>query len=228
MTSRRDFMKGTLAGGIAVAAGAVLAQEPGSSTGAPPDSAGGKGFWPNGAQLAVEAYPELAAEVVRRGHEAAGHGLHWAPQYSLTPAEERRQYEQASAIIERVTGQRPRPTNPAWRMNARLSSRCQSSAIRPSATRWALGRLWSTTGVAGATSSPALPGLAAALSSSRRLERDGLVERQVYPTVPPTVEYALTELGATLGGTVERLAQWAESNMPAILLARQLYDQYSE
>jgi DNA-binding HxlR family transcriptional regulator len=62
----------------------------------------------------------------------------------------------------------------------------------------------------------------------KRLERDGLVERQVHPTVPPTVEYALTELGATLGGTVEQLAQWAESNMPAILRARQLYDQCVE
>lgn len=58
----------------------------------------------------------------------------------------------------------------------------------------------------------------------KRLERDGLVERQVHPTVPPTVEYALTELGATLGGTVEQLAHWAESNMPAIVQARQRYD----
>nr|WP_276554647.1 helix-turn-helix domain-containing protein [Pseudomonas peradeniyensis] len=54
----------------------------------------------------------------------------------------------------------------------------------------------------------------------KKLERDGRVERQVHPAVPPTVEYALTELGATLGGTVEQLAHWAESNMPAIEKAR--------
>ncbi|MDH1146536.1 helix-turn-helix transcriptional regulator [Pseudomonas mosselii] len=58
----------------------------------------------------------------------------------------------------------------------------------------------------------------------KKLERDGLVERQVHPTVPPTVEYALTELGATLGSTVEQLAHWAESNMPAIVQAWQRYD----
>ncbi|MBA6067385.1 helix-turn-helix transcriptional regulator [Pseudomonas mosselii] len=58
----------------------------------------------------------------------------------------------------------------------------------------------------------------------KKLERDGLVERQVHPTVPPTVEYALTELGATLGSTVEQPAHWAESNMPAIVQARQRYD----
>ncbi|MGY2288238.1 winged helix-turn-helix transcriptional regulator [Pseudomonas sp. SDO528_S397] len=59
----------------------------------------------------------------------------------------------------------------------------------------------------------------------KRLERDGLVERQVFPTVPPTVEYSLTELGATLGDTVERLAHWAESNMPRIAQAQQDYDE---
>ncbi|MFJ9990466.1 winged helix-turn-helix transcriptional regulator [Pseudomonas putida] len=59
----------------------------------------------------------------------------------------------------------------------------------------------------------------------KRLERDGLVNRKVYPSVPPTVEYSLTELGATLGDTVERLAHWAESNMPAILQAQQDYDE---
>ncbi len=68
---------------------------------------------------AVEAYPELAAEIVRRGHEAAGHGLYWAPQYSLSPAEERQHYEQASQLIERVTGQRPLGFNAFWMRHSR-------------------------------------------------------------------------------------------------------------
>ncbi|CDG82092.1 hxlR-like helix-turn-helix family protein [Janthinobacterium agaricidamnosum NBRC 102515 = DSM 9628] len=59
----------------------------------------------------------------------------------------------------------------------------------------------------------------------KKLERDGLIERQVYNTTPPTVEYALTELGATLGETVERLSHWAETNMQAILEAQTAYDQ---
>jgi len=58
----------------------------------------------------------------------------------------------------------------------------------------------------------------------KKLERDGLVERQVHPTVPPTVEYALTELGAELGRTIDQFAHWAESNMPAILASQQAYD----
>ena len=53
MTSRRDFVKGTLAGGIAVAAGAALASQPGSSNGTTPGNGGGKAFWPNGAQLVI-------------------------------------------------------------------------------------------------------------------------------------------------------------------------------
>ncbi|WP_116001668.1 polysaccharide deacetylase family protein [Roseateles depolymerans] len=68
---------------------------------------------------AVQAHPELAAEIVRRGHEASGHGLEWAPQYSLSPAEERRHYQQASDIIERATGQRPIGFNAFWMRHSR-------------------------------------------------------------------------------------------------------------
>ncbi|MFI8382496.1 polysaccharide deacetylase family protein [Pseudomonas sp. NPDC079086] len=68
---------------------------------------------------AVEAHPELAAEIVRRGHEAAGHALYWAPQYSLSEAEERQHYQEASDIIERVTGQRPVGFNAFWMRHSR-------------------------------------------------------------------------------------------------------------
>ena len=50
----------------------------------------------------------------------------------------------------------------------------------------------------------------------RKLERDGLVSREVHATVPVTVEYALTPLGHTLTDTVAALAHWAEHNMPEI------------
>ena len=58
----------------------------------------------------------------------------------------------------------------------------------------------------------------------KKLERDGLLTRTVYPTVPVTVEYALTPLGRTLTDTVTALAHWAESNMDAVLAAQRAYD----
>src|SRR5215475_4661364 len=45
--------------------------------------------------------------------------------------------------------------------------------------------------------------------SLRGLERDGLATRTVYPTVPPRVDYALTELGKTLIAPIRGVAEWA-------------------
>jgi DNA-binding HxlR family transcriptional regulator len=58
----------------------------------------------------------------------------------------------------------------------------------------------------------------------RGLERDGLVTRTVYPSVPPRVEYALTELGQTLLEPLSALAAWANASRPAIQAARERYD----
>jgi len=63
---------------------------------------------------AVELNPDLAREVVRRGHEASGHGHTWTPQYSMSEEEERASYRQSADLIERVTGQRPRGFNAFW------------------------------------------------------------------------------------------------------------------
>lgn len=54
----------------------------------------------------------------------------------------------------------------------------------------------------------------------RGLEADGLVTRTVYPTVPPRVEYALTEVGRSLIVPLKALLEWAESNQPAIAAAQ--------
>lgn len=59
----------------------------------------------------------------------------------------------------------------------------------------------------------------------RRLERDGLVSRKVFATMPVTVEYALTELGSTLTQTVAALTHWAERNMDAVQAAQNAYDE---
>lgn len=58
----------------------------------------------------------------------------------------------------------------------------------------------------------------------RNLERDGLVTRTVFPTVPPRVDYVLTDLGCTLLDPILALAAWARDNRPAIETARQRFD----
>ncbi len=63
---------------------------------------------------AVERHPELAKEIVDRGHEAAAHGQTWEPQYSMTPDEERAGYQASISTIQRVTGARPVGFNAFW------------------------------------------------------------------------------------------------------------------
>lgn len=58
----------------------------------------------------------------------------------------------------------------------------------------------------------------------RGLERDGLVTRTVWPTIPPRVEYALTPLGDTLRGPVQALVEWSITHSPEIARARQVFD----
>lgn len=58
----------------------------------------------------------------------------------------------------------------------------------------------------------------------RRLERDGLVNRTVYPTVPAQVSYALTDSGARLTHLIKALADWSLAERAAIAGARQRYD----
>src|SRR5436305_14842126 len=62
----------------------------------------------------------------------------------------------------------------------------------------------------------------------RQLERDGLVERVVYPVVPPRVEYSLTALGKTLIEPLVALAGWADAHRVDIEAARVDYDSQPE
>ena len=59
----------------------------------------------------------------------------------------------------------------------------------------------------------------------RGLERDGLVRRTVYPTIPPRVEYELTELGCSLLMTVRALGDWAKRHHDQIIEARRRFDE---
>lgn len=58
----------------------------------------------------------------------------------------------------------------------------------------------------------------------RGLERDGLIERTVFPEIPPRVEYALTRLGKTLLEPIQQLAEWAGDNRVAIQSSRDKFD----
>jgi peptidoglycan/xylan/chitin deacetylase (PgdA/CDA1 family) len=57
--------------------------------------------------LAVEKHPELAKEIVARGHEAAAHAQTWSPIYMRSRAEEKAMIEQGAKTVERITGARP-------------------------------------------------------------------------------------------------------------------------
>ena len=54
----------------------------------------------------------------------------------------------------------------------------------------------------------------------RKMEHDGLINRTVYPVVPPKVEYSLTPLGCTLIEPLSALCQWSETYMHQVEAAR--------
>jgi DNA-binding HxlR family transcriptional regulator len=58
----------------------------------------------------------------------------------------------------------------------------------------------------------------------RGLERDGLLTRTIFPTIPPRVDYELTKLGRSLQGAVEPLGSWAQVHVVDIHRARDKFD----
>jgi DNA-binding HxlR family transcriptional regulator len=62
----------------------------------------------------------------------------------------------------------------------------------------------------------------------RALERDGLVTRTVFPTIPPRVDYELTRLGRSLLDPVSGLGLWARRNRNAIETARARFDAHAK
>lgn len=59
----------------------------------------------------------------------------------------------------------------------------------------------------------------------KAMERDGLIARKVYPTVPVTVEYSILPLGQTLAEQLESLRVWAETHIPQVHAAQKQYDE---
>ncbi|MBR0983418.1 winged helix-turn-helix transcriptional regulator [Bradyrhizobium liaoningense] len=62
----------------------------------------------------------------------------------------------------------------------------------------------------------------------RGLERDGLVTRTIFPTIPPRVDYELTDLGRGLQQPVKALGQWAIDHLMQIEAARTKFDQRND
>jgi DNA-binding HxlR family transcriptional regulator len=58
----------------------------------------------------------------------------------------------------------------------------------------------------------------------RDLERNGILTRTMYPTIPPKVEYALTQLGRSLVTPIRALVSWARDHRPEIMGAREHFD----
>ena len=59
----------------------------------------------------------------------------------------------------------------------------------------------------------------------RGLERDGLVTRTQFPTIPPRVDYELTQLGRSLWEAVKPLGEWAQGHVRHIARARAAFDE---
>lgn len=62
----------------------------------------------------------------------------------------------------------------------------------------------------------------------RGLERDGLVTRTLFPTIPPRVDYELTDLGRSLWTPVEALGLWARRHLSDIEAARRRFEQRAQ
>jgi len=63
---------------------------------------------------AARRHPELAREIVNRGHEAAAHGPRWSSQYAMNRAQERQFISEGVSMVQEVTGQRPVGYNANW------------------------------------------------------------------------------------------------------------------
>ena len=62
----------------------------------------------------------------------------------------------------------------------------------------------------------------------RHLERDGLVTRTMFPTIPPRVDYELTELGHSLRAPIMELGAWVARNQASVEVARRAFDARGE
>ncbi len=120
---------------------------------------------------------------------------------------------------------------------AELARGCEDTAerelVREFMTR--LGDRWTAPVIQKLTGAPVrfselmeqIPGISHRMLAKtlRALERDGLVSRKAYATVPPRVEYRLTPLGRTLGAPLLALVGWVQNNRGELEANRAAYDE---
>jgi len=72
----------------------------------------------------------------------------------------------------------------------------------------------------------AIPGISQRMLTvtTKRLIRDGMVERTVYPTIPPQTDYRLTPMGQSFARTISALADWSREHKEAVAVARLRFD----
>jgi DNA-binding HxlR family transcriptional regulator len=72
----------------------------------------------------------------------------------------------------------------------------------------------------------AIPGISQRMLSAtlKNLERDGMVVREVFPEVPPRVEYEITDLGKSLLGPTQGLVDWAKAHWERVRRSQSAYD----
>jgi DNA-binding HxlR family transcriptional regulator len=75
-----------------------------------------------------------------------------------------------------------------------------------------------------------IPGISQRMLTAtlRSLERDGLLTREVFPEIPPRVEYELTALGRRFMEPVRALVAWLQANWSTIRIARDSFDRRSK
>lgn len=72
----------------------------------------------------------------------------------------------------------------------------------------------------------AIPGISQRMLTvtTKRLVRDGLVERTFYPTIPPQTDYRLSDMGRSFAGAIAALADWSQEHKHQIAESRALFD----
>jgi DNA-binding HxlR family transcriptional regulator len=129
-------------------------------------------------------------------------------------------------LTQKATMQGAEPATPGWNC---YSAACPSRLVlNRLADKWALLILGTLAGgpVRFNELRRRIEGVSQKMLSQtlKNLERDGLISRRVYPTVPVTVEYAMTDLGTTLADTIIALRHWTATHMDEIVESQLAYD----
>jgi DNA-binding HxlR family transcriptional regulator len=155
------------------------------------------------------------------------------PEHTHVPGSKAAGAEEAGskkARSKQASSEQARPLEPILQPNAHLQSDCRgvASILARVGDKWSVLVIMLLSG--GPRRFKELKRMIGGISQRmltltlRGLERDGLVTRTVFPTIPPRVDYELTDLGRGLQGPVRELGQWASQHQSEIEGARMRFD----